>query len=610
MTHALPPQTSPTGSSTPFWQLLLIWLLAPALVLTAGLARFEWRYQDRIYPGIQAMGVDLSGLTREEAIAALQVAVSSYDLPPLALRYGDRVWPLKSEELGVTVDIRAMANEAFAYGRDGDFLHNLKAQWQAFWQGRQQSPTLEARPGDIALAIAQRTAYLNRPVSEPRLSLNDLQVVVSPSRPGKWVDIQATKAEVLRRVRSGEGGVVDVVVHEVEPAEADVSVGRQAMEQALDRSIVLADARGEFQFALDPAALSSLLDWVPDSDAPGGVRPEIREEPLRALVESWAKQIERPPLNARFDFDPQTGTLIELSPSVDGYALDIDATLAAIQDAITNGRSQVTLPVQIIRPAVPSDDPASLGIKELVAEGSTKFKGSSAARVKNIQVAASKFVGVVIPPGGIFSFNEYVGDVTAANGFEDSLIISGNSTAVGVGGGVCQVSTTVFRAAWFGGFPLVERWNHGYVVSWYGAPGLDATIYTPNVDFKFRNTTEHHLLIKPIVDTQKGILTFQFYGTKPNWTVETTKPKYSNRVPPPPPLYVEDPDLPKGKVVQFDWPVEGLDAEVSRRVIAADGTVLIDETLKSHYLPWQAKYRFGPGVTPPANAEVVWAKDQ
>ena len=107
------------------------------------------------------------------------------------------------------------------------------------------------------------------------------------------------------------------------------------------------------------------------------------------------------------------------------------------------------------------------------------------------------------------------------------------------------------------------------------------------------------------MNNEKGILSFQFYGTKPGWTVETTKPVYSKRVPPPPPLYIEDPELPPGRVVQFDWTQAGLDASVKRRVIAADGTVLIDETLKSHYKPWQAKYRFGPGFKPPANAEVV-----
>ncbi|NUQ38310.1 MAG: VanW family protein [Caldilineales bacterium] len=601
LTHTLP-----RGSS--FWRLLLICLLAPVLLLVVALARFELTFAGRIFPGVQAMSVDLTGMNREEAYAALQAAAITYDLPPLALRHGDQVWPLKAGELGVAVDVRPLAQQAFAIGRTGDLAANLAEQWQVFWQGRRLSPPVTVRPGAVSMAVATRTASLNRAVTEPKLTLSDLQVVVSAPRPGQMVDVAATRDAIIQRLYSGEGGVVDVVIRPLQAAGADMSAEQETIQNLLDRPIILADNRGEFQFALDPATLVGMLSWTAGDGAAGSVRPQVDEASLRGLVEGWAQQVARPPLNARFDFEPKSGMLIELSPSIEGYALDVEATVAALLQAIAGGERQIALPLQVIRPAVASDDAAGLGIKELVASGASSFKGSSAARVANIEVAAAKFVGVVIPAGGVFSFNEHVGDVTAANGFEDSLVIAGDTTAVGIGGGVCQVSTTVFRAAWLGGFPLVERWNHGYIVSWYGAPGLDATIYTPRVDFKFRNTTGHALLIKPIVDKAKGTLTFEFYGTRPNWQVETGKPVYQDEKPPPPPLYIEDRSLPAGKVVQFDWAVEGKTAEVKRTVRAADGAVLINETLRSTYRPWQAKYRFGPGFTPPANAEVRWAQ--
>jgi vancomycin resistance protein YoaR len=605
MTSTLPPHYA--SPRTPFWQLAVIWLLLPILVLVALLARFELAYSERIYPGVQALGVDLSGKTRDDARQLLSAAANNYDLPPLALRHGDQMWPLKAEELGLSIDTDELVNQAFAVGRQGTAADNFAAQWQAYWQGRQQRPQINVQPGAITTAIGERTAQLNQAVTEPKLLLNDLQVVVTASRPGQMVDVETTREEVISRIESGRGGVVDVVVHELSTAEADVSAGQASIRQLLEHSIVLADPLGEFQFALDPATLSGMLEWVHDENTPGGLRGVVQEDKLRDLIETWSLQVDRPPLDARFDFSTTMNTLVELSPSVDGYELNTDAAVTAILDAIETGKTQIELPVEVVRPEVASDDAASLGITELVAEGTTRFKGSSADRVKNIEVASSKFVGVVIPPGGVFSFIEHVGDVTAANGFEDSLIIAGDRTAVGVGGGVCQVSTTVFRTAWFGGFPIEERWNHGYVVSWYGEPGLDATIYTPTVDFKFRNTTGHYLLIKPVVNTEQGILKFQFYGTKPGWEVTAPKPKITDRVAPPPPLYIEDPKLPAGKVVQFDWAVEGLNAQAKRKVTAADGTVLIDETMKSKYRPWQAKFRFGPGFQPPANAEVKWA---
>ena len=605
MSTGVPPQRTPYR--TPFWQLALVWLLVPMLILMAVLARFQFVYQDRIYPGVQALGVDLSGKSRDDAIQELSRAAGNYNLPPLALRHGDQVWPLKAEELGLSVNTDDMVNQAFAVGRNSTSAENFATQWQAYWQGHQQEPQLSLQPGAITVAIGNRTAQLNQAVTEPRLSLSDLQVVVSASRPGQMVDVESTRAEVISRIESGRGGVVDVVIQELSSSDADVSAGQESIEQMLGHSIVLADSMGEYQFALDPATLSSMLEWVKDENAPGGLRAQVQESQLRDLIETWAEQVERPPLNARYDFSTTTNTLVELSPSADGYHLNVDAAVDAILNAIETGETQIELPIEVIQPSVSSDDAASLGIKELVAEGSTRFQGSSADRVKNIEVAASKFVGVVVPPGEVFSFNEHVGDVTAANGFEDSLIIAGDRTAVGVGGGVCQVSTTVFRTAWLGGLPIEERWNHGYVVSWYGEPGLDATIYTPSVDFKFRNTTDHHLLIKPVVNIEKGIVKFQFFGTKPGWQVTTPKPTQSDKKSPPPPLYIEDPGLAAGKVVQFDWAVQGMSTEAKRRVESTNGDVLINETLKSKYNPWQAKFRFGPGFQPPANAEVRWA---
>ena len=600
-------QTRASHKTTSLVMLILLWVLIPALVLAFLVVRFEWTYRDKIYPGVQVMGVDLSGMTRDEARQALEQAAMAYAPPQVALRYGDQIWPLSQDDLGVVVLVDESLNQAFAWGRNGDMTENLSAQWQAFWRGAVLEPTVQVNPGRVEQTVRELTAPFNHAVTESRVSLSELQVVITSSQPGQVVDVPATVETVIRRVENSMGGIVDVQVQKIPAAGTIPIASKKTIEDTLSQPILLTDPRGEFQFSLDPATLATLVTWVNDDEQVGQVKPEVDTDALVPIVEDWAKQVYRPPLDARFDFDPKRGQLIELSPSANGYELDVEATVAAIENAILTGEKQVELPVRLVKPDVASEDAPNFGIKELVARGTTKFAGSSKARVKNIEVAASKFVGVVIPPGGVFSFNKYVGDVTAANGFEDSLIIAGDRTAVGVGGGVCQVSTTVFRASFFGGFPTVERWAHGYVVGYYGKPGIDATVYTPKVDFKFKNTTNAYLLIKPIVDTKKGILTFEFYGTKPGWKVEVGEPQYSNRQPPPPPLYIEDPTMPPGKVVQFDWAVEGLDAKVPRKVWDKDGNLLIDEVLVSKYKPWQAKFRFGPGYTPPAGAQVKWA---
>jgi vancomycin resistance protein YoaR len=214
---------------------------------------------------------------------------------------------------------------------------------------------------------------------------------------------------------------------------------------------------------------------------------------------------------------------------------------------------------------------------------------------------------VVVPPGEVFSFIEHLGEVVDALGYEDSYIIFGDRTELGPGGGVCQVSTTAFRAAFFAGFPILERWAHTYRVGWYEPPlGLDATVFVPTVDLKFRNDLSSHLLIQTEVDTKEGILTFRFYGRKPDRSVEMEGPIEENPTPAPPPVHEEDPTLPRGMKKRVERAREGVDVTV-QRIIKEGGEVVKREKFVSHYKPWPARYLVGTREeaepTPSAKAE-------
>ena len=311
-----------------------------------------------------------------------------------------------------------------------------------------------------------------------------------------------------------------------------------------------------------------------------------------------AAEVAVPARDARLRFNPDTGGVTVIQPSQPGRELDVDATVQAVQEALATGATQASLALLPLAPAVDSDRVAEMGIRELVATASTYYAGSSASRVRNVEVAAEKFDGVVVPPGGIFSFNDVVRDVSSANGFEDGLVIWGDRTAVGVGGGVCQVSTTIFRTAYTAGFPIVARTNHGYVVDWYGEPGLDATIFTPYVDFQFRNDTDAYLLLEPVVDSANGVVTFNFYGTRPDREVTISKPVITDVKAAEPPQYVVDETLAKGEKKQVDWEKEGMTANVTRTIVE-NGTTRTD-TLVSNYQPWQAVFLVGPGTEIPA----------
>jgi vancomycin resistance protein YoaR len=201
--------------------------------------------------------------------------------------------------------------------------------------------------------------------------------------------------------------------------------------------------------------------------------------------------------------------------------------------------------------------------------------------------------------------SDWLGDVSLDNGYAEALIIFGNRTIQGVGGGVCQVSTTLFRTVFFGGFPIVERYPHAYRVGYYelradggydtSLAGLDATVFAPLVDFKFTNDSDNWLLMETYVNQAARTLTWKFYSTSDGRQVEWQTSGLKGIVEPPKPVYEENPDLAKGEIEQVDWEVEGADVTVTRTV-KLGGEVLYSDTISTHYLPWRAVYQYGPGT--------------
>ncbi|MER3467129.1 MAG: vancomycin resistance protein [Thermoflexus sp.] len=273
-------------------------------------------------------------------------------------------------------------------------------------------------------------------------------------------------------------------------------------------------------------------------------------------------------------------------------------TLVRIRESLSTPNREVPVAIELLPPRYPETVTAeALGITGRIAQATTIFKGSSPARVRNITLGAARMHGILIPPGEVFSFNAHLGDVSLDAGFEEAPIIYNGRTIRGVGGGICQVSTTLFRAAFFGGFPIVERWPHAYRVGWYErtfGPGLDAAIFTPTADFKFRNDREGPVLITAHVDPQAGTLTFTLYGPDDGRKVIIEGPFVTNVVPHGPDIYEEDPTLPKGKVVQVEWAVDGADVRVRRRV-ERGGTVLWEDMVFTRYQPWPAVFKVGTG---------------
>ena len=611
------------------WPVLLVGLLA--LAAASAVTLYELNYAGRIYPGVQVAGIPLGGLTLDEAQKAVQDELTPYPGAPVVLRYGERTWSFSPDNLGVSVDSEATVALAFAVGRSNatpamptagvqetilvqwrELLADLTVQALAMRNGYAVQPRLQVDEGKVTYALMRIAREVDLAPREGTLTISGLDVVAAPGQAGRQVDLDTTRAALWRAARSGEGGTVALVVDERQPVISSVAAAEVKARNLLSQPLTLiaqgADATQ--RFAVDRAALRQWLKIaaVPDGNGSVDLSVQLDEAQVRAYLQEIAAQLNRPVQDAELDLNPDTMALSVVSPSQVGQQLDVDAGLAAVTGLVADpsfldaaAPRTVTLPVNIVQPEVDSSKVDEMGIVELVSQGTTTFAGSSADRVHNIVTAADKFHNVVVPPGEDFSFNKYVGEINSANGFTDSLIIAGDRTAVGVGGGVCQVSTTMFRAALWGGFPITQRWAHGYVVSWYGKPGMDATIYTPDVDFRFNNDTGHFLLIQPTVDTANGQITFSIYGTRVDRTVEIGEPTITNVQPAPKPLYQEDKTLAAGVIKQVDWAVNGLDAVVVRTVRNGDGTEH-EDTFKSHYQPWRAVYLYGPGTELPAGA--------
>lgn len=326
------------------------------------------------------------------------------------------------------------------------------------------------------------------------------------------------------------------------------------------------------------------------------------ESKLDGFLAAVGSQVERPVKDALFDF--RAGRVINFQPSQAGWRLEkerIQNLLILAFSQINSSKETVNLdlPVTKIWPRVTTEQTNNLGIETLLGEGESFFFDSIPSRVHNIALAVSRLHGIVVPPGETFSFAEQIGTISTETGYQQAYVIKDKKTVLEDGGGVCQVSTTLFRAALAAGLPIIERQPHYYRVGFYEQggypPGLDATVYPPSPDFKFKNDTPAYLLIQASLDKQTKRLAFILYGTSDGRRTEVEKPKIYSQTPPPEPVYIDDPTLPTGMIKQTDKPHWGAKVSFKRKVWWANGELKEEREFWSNYTALPAFYLRGVG---------------
>jgi vancomycin resistance protein YoaR len=591
---------------------ILIGLILSTLVLVAFGLGVQFWFAGRIFPGVTIAGVDLSGLKPQEASILLQEQIKYPQEGRILLRRGEQTWLLQPLQLGLFLDPETTASQAMSIGRQGNLVERIEAQWRVWRYGKTLAPVMIFDKRIANAQLNQLASQINEPVIEAQLSLEGTQVVVHSGKIGQTVNVDATIERLAALLPGMHDGMVDLVIEQTPPYIIDPTEQAELAKTILSENLVLkADNAEGSPWEIDIEALASMLriERVQD-DIGSRFQIGLNTDLLREMLNSLAPGLKTAKQNARYIFNDDTGQLEVIQNAVIGRDLDIENSIQDIQKKIIeDGTHEVSLVFIEDKPILNNEvTGAELGVTELIHSESSYFYGSSRDRVHNIAVAAEKFHGLMIPPGETFSMAEALGDISLENGYAEALIIAGGQTITGVGGGVCQVSTTLFRAAFFAGFPIVERYSHAYRVSYYekvagGArnvnfAGLDATVYVPVVDFKFKNDTPNWVLMETYVNPTYSSIQWKFYSTSDGRTVDWTTTGPTNIVEAPEPKYKENPDLDEGEIKQVDWAADGADVNVTRSVIR-NGEVLFEDRFFTHYRPWQAVYEYGPGTEIP-----------
>ncbi len=608
-----------TRQISPFQQVLIALgsgfaaFLLLFMALNLGISLF---FMGRIMPGVTMNGISLSGMTVEEAAS---VITSSYRFPEngnLLLVDGQNAWPIKPVQLGFYLDPLASANSAYDAGRKGGLMQVLLQRVNVFKQDVQVQPSFIFNQKTAIDALDALAAQINQPVREAHISIEGTQVLVQNGQNGRVLDVSATLDAITRQIETMQDGVVPLVVLQSDPiilsAEEQGELARAVLSEPLTLTLP-ADASGQTTpVQIQPTDLAPLLTFVKvDNDSGAQYQIAVSQPLMAGWLNSMKNNLEAEPINAGFIFNDDTRQLELKKPAVIGRSLEVDQSVQAINQALQNGQHTAALNFTMINPPVTDHmTGAELGVTELIAEDITFFAGSSQERVQNIKTAAARFHMLMLAPGETLSMADVVGDISPENDYVSALIIVGDETIKGIGGGVCQVSTNLFRVVFKAGFPILERHPHAYRVFYYeqvnasgshnsNLAGMDASVFVPLVDFKFTNDSPYWLLMETYVNPSYNSLVWKFYSTSDGRVVNSESTGLTNIVKPPDPVYRENPDLPQGTKEKKEYAVDGADITITRTV-TRNGEVLYNDKFFTRYEPWGEVWEYGPGTEIPA----------
>ncbi len=560
------------------------------LALLLPLIFFLVFYIDRIYPGVYVGNLYLGGKSPNEVVTYLK----ENSKPPTELNLisPNQTYKLTLADFNFSYDINSTASKAFNLGRSGNIMFDAGEIISSLISRKYYGLDLKLDETKLNQNLSIIAGQVTDDPIYPSVTLTNGKIVIQNGKPGTDLDIRNLRIQIGQKLSFSDNTPLTITPQVIDPSLSDDSINniKARFGKLIGKSI-------KTNFNGQEVVISD-SEIIPLLNLSGG----YNEQNVVGLIDKLSKELERDPQNASFSF--VDGRVKEFAPERDGIKIKRDELKTSIINALIqlergdNKETTFDIPAITTKAKIKTSDVNNLGIKELIGVGTSRFAGSIASRVHNVNLAATRLNGVLVEPGQTFSFDDAVGDISVYSGYQQAYIISGGKTILGDGGGVCQVSTTIFRAAMNAGLPIIERNAHAYRVHYYeedALPGLDATVYSPTVDFKFKNDAPGSILIQTHIDLSNLVLTFEFYGTADGRVATVTKPILSNYVPAPAPLYTEDPTLPRGVVKQIDFSAPGTNSKFDYTV-TRNGETIFEKTFYSNFRPWQAKFLVGTRV--------------
>jgi vancomycin resistance protein YoaR len=528
----------------------------------------------RLANGVRIAGVDVGGKTVRQARVTLERRSAELAAVPVTFRVGAHTWQFQPRHLGIQVDWGAAVDAVRRQGEGFGPLRGFRRLDLRFF-GADVAPPTQVYDAALRQKLDEIATAVNVPHREAAIVLHGLTPQIVPSRTGHVLDRQAAAATIVRALASLKREPVGLPIQVDTPKVKanDLRVPQAQVRAALASSLHL--TLGATRWNLRPPRIARILQL------PAGGRSELQigGAGASAWFTALAKRVDRPATDAGWAISSKG---VRVIPDRPGYVLDVPRSAHAVLLAALVTEPTLRSAKLIVERSDADRTTAeakAMNIKGLVASYQT-FYGGEANRIHNVQLVSHLVDKHVIAPGETFSFNGATGARTADKGFREAPVIINGELQTGLGGGVCQVSTTVFNAAYEAGLPIVSRTNHALYISHY-PQGRDATVNYPDIDLKFTNDTDHWLLLRTFVSSSS--LTVNLYGAPQHRKVVTkTAPLVTTG--PIPEKVEKDPTMLVGKRVVDHEGTPPMYTSVNRKVYDDSGKLLYDNTWYSSYV--------------------------